>query len=97
VQAEISGSLHAVLENDFERVVYRLYPEIERARASLVAAGAGSASLSGSGASVFALFDSLDERERAQGRLQVETGWQVFASTTLSRATCEAAFGADNF
>lgn len=97
VQAEISGSLHAVLENDFERVVYRLYPEIERARTSLIAAGARSALLSGSGASVFALFDSSDERERARGSLQVETGWQVFASTTLTRATYEAAFGAVNF
>jgi 4-diphosphocytidyl-2-C-methyl-D-erythritol kinase len=97
VQAGISGSLHAVLENDFERVVYRLYPEIERARTSLIAAGASKALLSGSGASVFALFDSPDERERARGRLQVETGWQVFASKTLTRAAYEAAFGAVNF
>lgn len=97
VQAEISGSLHAVVENDFERVVYRLYPEIERARSSLVAAGARGARLSGSGASVFALFDSLDERERAQASLQVEPGWQVFACTTVARATYEAAFGADKF
>jgi 4-diphosphocytidyl-2-C-methyl-D-erythritol kinase len=97
VQAEISGSLQAVVENDFERVVYRLYPEIERARSSLVAAGARGAWLSGSGASVFALFDSLDERERAQASLQVEPGWQVFACTTVARATYEAAFGADKF
>lgn len=97
VQAEISDSLHAVLENDFERVVYRLYPEIRRAHASLVAAGAKSALLSGSGASVFALFDSSDERERARGRLEVETDWQVFDCTTLARATYEAAFGAGKF
>ena len=97
MQAEISGSLHAVLENDFERVVYRLYPEIERARASLVAAGAKSALLSGSGASVFALFDSLELRERARASLQVETNWQVFSSTTVARATYEAAFAADKF
>lgn len=97
VQAEISGSLHAVLENDFERVIYRLYPEIERARTSLVAAGASRALLSGSGASVFALFDSLDEREGARGRLQVEPGWQVFVCTTLARAAYAAAFDADKF
>ncbi|HEY0099387.1 MAG TPA: 4-(cytidine 5'-diphospho)-2-C-methyl-D-erythritol kinase [Pyrinomonadaceae bacterium] len=97
VQAEISGSLHAMLENDFERVVYRLYPQIERARSSLVAAGAGKALLSGSGASVFALFDSPEERERVSGRLQVETNWQVFACTTVARATYVEAFGADRF
>ena len=96
-QAEISGSPHALLENDFERVVYRLYPEIERARSSLVAAGAGKALLSGSGASVFALFDSLDERERARGRLRVGANWQVFACTTLARAAYEESFGADKF
>lgn len=97
VQAGISGSLHALLENDFERVVYRLYPEIRRARSSLVAAGAASALLSGSGASVFALFDSLDERERAQDNLQVERHWQVFACTTVARAAYEEAFGAGSF
>jgi 4-diphosphocytidyl-2-C-methyl-D-erythritol kinase len=94
MQAEISGSLHAVLENDFERVVYRLYPETRRARSSLVTAGASNVLLSGSGASVFALFDSLDERERAQASLHVEAGWQVFACTTLARAIYEEAFGA---
>jgi 4-diphosphocytidyl-2-C-methyl-D-erythritol kinase len=97
VQAEISSSLHALLENDFERVVYRLYPEIERARSSLVAAGAGKALLSGSGSSVFGLFDSLAERERARGTLQIEAGWQVFALTTLTRASYEEAFGANRF
>lgn len=97
VQAEISGSLHAVLENDFERVVYRLYPEILRARSSLVAAGARGALLSGSGASVFALFDSLELRERARASLQVETGWQVFSCTTVAREAYEAALAADKF
>ena len=98
VQAEISGSLHAVVENDFERVIYRLYPETRRARSSLVAAGARCVSLSGSGASVYALFDSPDEREGAQAKLKVEAGWQVFVCTTLARAGYEAAlFGADEF
>ena len=97
VQAEISGSLHAVLENDFERVVYRLYPEILRARSSLVAAGAGGALLSGSGASVFALFDSPELRERARASLQVETDWEVFSCATVARAAYEAAFAADKF
>lgn len=93
-QAEISGSLHAVLWNDFEPVVYRLYPEIERARDALVAAGASGALLSGSGASVFGLFENVRERNRAQASLRVEAGWQVFACTTLSRSAYAEAFGA---
>lgn len=97
VQAEISSSLYALLENDFERVVYRLYPETGRARSSLVAAGAKGILLSGSGSSVFGLFDSLAERERARGTLQVEAGWQVFAPTTLTRRAYAEALGANKF
>jgi 4-diphosphocytidyl-2-C-methyl-D-erythritol kinase len=96
-QAEISGSLHAALSNDFEPVVYRLYPEIERARDALVAAGASGALLSGSGASVFGLFENVRERDRAQARLRVEAGWQVFACTTLSRSAYAGEFGAVEF
>ncbi|HYO98682.1 MAG TPA: 4-(cytidine 5'-diphospho)-2-C-methyl-D-erythritol kinase [Pyrinomonadaceae bacterium] len=96
-QAEISGSLRAVLANDFERVVYRLYPEIERARDALKAAGAQGALLSGSGASVFGLFDSARHCERAQASLKVEAGWRVFACATLSRRAYEEAFGAGRF
>jgi len=96
-QAEISGSLHAALSNDFEPVVYRLYPEIERARDALMAAGASGALLSGSGASVFGLFENVWERDRAQARLRVEAGWQVFACTTLSRSAYAGEFGAVEF
>jgi 4-diphosphocytidyl-2-C-methyl-D-erythritol kinase len=97
VQAEISSSLHALLKNDFERVVYRLYPDIEQARSSLVAAGAKRALLSGSGSSVYGLFDSLTERERARGALQVGAGWQVFAPTMLTRRAYAEALGANKF
>lgn len=96
-QAEISGSLRAALRNDFEPVVYRLHPEIERARDALAAAGADGALLSGSGASVFGLFENVFERDRARARLQVETGWQVFACATLSQSAYAAEFGAVGF
>jgi 4-diphosphocytidyl-2-C-methyl-D-erythritol kinase len=96
-QAEISGSLHAALRNDFEPVVYHLYPEIERARHALTAAGASGALLSGSGASVFGLFENVEERDRAQACLRVESGWQVFACAMLSRSSYAEAFGAVEF
>ncbi|HEV2803207.1 MAG TPA: 4-(cytidine 5'-diphospho)-2-C-methyl-D-erythritol kinase [Pyrinomonadaceae bacterium] len=97
VQAGISGSLHAVLRNDFEPVVYRLYPEIERARDALAAAGATGTLLSGSGASVFGLFENILERDRAESTLSVEPGWQVFACTTLSQSAYAQALGAFKF
>ncbi|HJR06450.1 MAG TPA: 4-(cytidine 5'-diphospho)-2-C-methyl-D-erythritol kinase [Pyrinomonadaceae bacterium] len=96
-QAEISGSLRAALANDFERIVYRLHPEIERARDALMASGASGALLSGSGASVYGLFGSARHSESAQASLKVEAGWQVFACTTLSRRAYEEAFGAGKF
>ncbi len=96
-RAEISGSLQAALWNDFEPVVYRLHPEIERARDALVATGARGALLSGSGASVFGLFENVRERDRAQASLRVEAGWQVFACTTLAESDYAAQFGAVEF
>jgi len=94
LQAEISGSLHEVLINDFERVVFHRYPEIERARESLAAAGASGSLLSGSGSSVYGLFDSLEHCARVRAALVVASGWQVFPCTTLSRQAYREAFGA---
>jgi 4-diphosphocytidyl-2-C-methyl-D-erythritol kinase len=96
-QAEISRSLYAALRNDFEPVVYGLYPEIGRARDALAEAGASGALLSGSGASVFGLFENVHERDRAQAALKVEAGWRVFACATLSRSAYAEAFGAIEF
>ncbi|MGI8997995.1 MAG: 4-(cytidine 5'-diphospho)-2-C-methyl-D-erythritol kinase [Pyrinomonadaceae bacterium] len=90
-----SDSLCERLSNDFEPVVFQLYPEIERARDALLSAGARGALLSGSGASVFGIFDSREDSEQAHAALRAEaTGWQVFPCTTLSRAKYVAAFGA---
>jgi 4-diphosphocytidyl-2-C-methyl-D-erythritol kinase len=81
------------LRNDFEPAVFRLHPEIGRARDALAAAGARPALLSGSGASVFGVFKSASDAERARGSLRVEPGWQVFPCATLSRADYRRAFG----
>lgn len=91
--ADFSDSLPASLANDFEPTVYRLHPEVGRARDALVAAGAKGALLSGSGSSVFGVFESSDEVERARARLEVGAGWRVFACATLARGDYGAAFG----
>jgi 4-diphosphocytidyl-2-C-methyl-D-erythritol kinase len=93
-EEDFSDSLPAALANDFEPVVYRLHPEVGRARDALVAAGAKGALLSGSGSSVFGVFESSDEVARARSRIRVEAGWQLFACATLSRGDYRAAFGA---
>jgi 4-diphosphocytidyl-2-C-methyl-D-erythritol kinase len=82
------------LRNDFEPVVFRLAPECERARDALLGAGARAALLSGSGASVFGVFDSESIQARAQAALAAEPGWQVRACATLTRAAYRRALGA---
>jgi len=92
-ESQIWDSHRGGLRNDFEPAVFRLYPEIMRARDALVAAGDGPAALSGSGSSVFGVFGSAGEAERARGALRREPGWEVFRCATLPRAAYVAAFG----
>ncbi len=93
-EADAARALQEELRNDFEPVVFRLEPAIERARDALLRVGAKHAALSGSGASVFGIFDSEQGQARALDGLGGEAGWRVFASTTLARAEYRAAFGA---
>ncbi len=92
-EADFPDSLCDVWLNDFEAVVVRLYPEIGRARARLVGSGAARVMLSGSGSSVFGVFESKGAAERAGEALKAESGWKVFACETLTRAGYLAALG----
>lgn len=92
-EADFPDLLCDVWSNDFEAVVVRLYPEIGRARARLVESGAARVMLSGSGSSVFGVFESKGAAERAGEALKVESGWKVFACETLTRAGYLAALG----
>lgn len=91
--AQTPGSLHDALYNDFERVIFRLEPEIERAKNALISAGARGALLAGSGSSVFGIFDKEEVRERAEGSLKDETRWRVFSCATISRDQYREALG----
>lgn len=73
------------LNNDFELVIFDMEPEIERAKKSLLAAGAQSALLAGSGSSVFGIFADREAQQRALDEIKVESGWRVFACVTVSR------------
>lgn len=70
-------------ENDFEQVVFARWPELARLKAHLIQAGAETASLTGSGSAVFAVFDSAPKLARALKF--IPAGWQVFATRTLPR------------
>jgi 4-diphosphocytidyl-2-C-methyl-D-erythritol kinase len=73
------------LQNDFEAVVLRFQPEIARAREALLKAGARTAMLAGSGASVFGVFENKEAQERAIQAVKMEAGWRLFPCKTVGR------------
>ena len=84
--AESLDPRHSVLKNDFEESVFDAYPEIRRVKETLLELGAVNAAMSGSGASVFAIFDKEETRQTAFKALDHESTWRKFAVATISRA-----------
>lgn len=84
----------AELTNDFEASVFAAQPEIGRVKKTLLERGAKQALLSGSGASVFAVFDNEETRQatiKATTIENIEKHWRMFAVTTISRDQYRAA------
>ncbi len=72
------------LINDFENAVFKIEPEIERVKKKFFDLGAKHALMSGSGASVFAVFDSKEELQIAFDALQDEKTWRKYQVKTVS-------------
>lgn len=72
--------------NDFENTVLTAFPEINDVREMLSGLGARKVLLSGSGASVFAIFDNILTRQTALEALSQKADWRSFAAATVSRA-----------
>jgi 4-diphosphocytidyl-2-C-methyl-D-erythritol kinase len=81
------------LKNDFERTVFAAHPEIEKVKTALIDLGATAAALSGSGASVFAIFDKQETRQAAEKALEYNSTWRKFAVSTISRGQYREALG----
>jgi len=75
----------AELVNDFEKTVFENEFEIERVKEKLLAYGSVFALMSGSGASVFGVFDSESRLIYASDKLKLEQNWRVFFVRTISR------------
>ena len=84
-EAEMLALRQLKLINDFEKSVFVIEPEIERVKAKLLELKAEHALLSGSGASVFAVFDGKERLQNALEILKIEEVWRVFPVKTVSR------------
>lgn len=73
------------LVNDFEKTVFEIESEIRRVKQKLLECGSVYALMTGSGASVFAVFDTRRELENASSNLKSEKDWRVFSVKTISR------------
>ena len=76
--------VRAGIENDFERVVFPKHPKLREAKRALEREGAKYASLSGSGSTLYGLFETSAQAEEAARRLN-EAGLSAVAARTVSR------------
>lgn len=74
------GQLH----NDLERVTIEAYPEIDLVKQKLLESGARGALMSGSGATVFGVFDDYDLAVSAGEELTMRYGWRTFPVRPLA-------------
>jgi 4-diphosphocytidyl-2-C-methyl-D-erythritol kinase len=72
------------LINDLENPVFARRPALVEVKRRLKQAGARGVLMSGSGSTVFAIFDSAEARERAENDLSA-TGWRSIQARTLGR------------
>lgn len=84
-EAKSADFLQTALTNDLESSVFESFPEVRRVKQTLLELGASNAAMSGSGASVFAIFDKEETRQAALKALDNEVNWRKFAVAAISR------------
>lgn len=85
-EAEKVFSGQTVPKNDFESVIFEIEPELKRVKETLIEHGAKNAMMSGSGASIFGIFENEETRQATLKALQKEENWRKFAVATVSRS-----------
>jgi len=77
-------SIIKLLNNDLEQICFRLFPDVEKAKKMLIKFGAYKSLMTGSGASVYGLFNSMKEAQFAKREIQKTiinlkyNKWEVF-------------------
>jgi 4-diphosphocytidyl-2-C-methyl-D-erythritol kinase len=80
------AALH--LCNDLESVVFSCFPEIVSIKKALLDNGAIGALVSGSGSSVFGLYEDLTTAQNAKRALDSNTAWKVFSTQLVIDGGC---------
>ncbi len=89
IEERSAGTASALGANDFEAAVSSQYPQLKTIAGKLSKLGAAGVRMTGSGSSVFAIFRSREERERARIVLQedrVFEGYRLVGASPVSRA-----------
>ncbi len=73
-------------DNDFEVPVFKAFPTLQHIKQQLLAEGAETALLSGSGATVFGVFHDETTARQAQNSFQAEPQFKVFVTSTAPHA-----------
>jgi 4-diphosphocytidyl-2-C-methyl-D-erythritol kinase len=84
VETLLLDLVRAGIENDFERVVFPKHPKLREVKRALEREGAKFASLSGSGSTLYGLYESAEAAQSAARKL-TEAGFASTASQTLTR------------
>jgi 4-diphosphocytidyl-2-C-methyl-D-erythritol kinase len=84
VEALLLDLVRTGISNDFERVVFPEIPALREVKCALEREGALYASLSGSGSTLYGMFRTTEEAERAASRLS-DAGIRAVATRTLPR------------
>jgi len=79
-----SAKLKTLLVNDLESVALRCYPRLGKLKERLASQGAAGVLMSGSGSSVFGLFNSRRSAAQAFRRLRKEEGSEAFLVRVLN-------------
>ena len=75
--------LAAALSNDLEKVTVRQYPVLAELKGFLLRQGAIGSLMSGSGPTVFGLFDNEPDAIKAEGALRTSYAYAVFRAQTI--------------
>jgi 4-diphosphocytidyl-2-C-methyl-D-erythritol kinase len=82
-QQEVWHATGAVVENDFEEVVFARHPELRRVKERIRRLGARPVAMTGSGSAIFGVFEDRDRLKRAQAAFTREN---AFGISFLSRS-----------